>query len=373
MNDKIKKSQSHDMNKRVRSSSAVLLAGMLAVISGCIYTGGNKPQYEIRASTERPPRVTPSECTTQEFSAEELFDNTKKSIAVVSTASSLGSAFVIQQEGNSTFLITNAHVVEGDDVVSLKWVDGSQDRAAVIKMGDSRTAINDLALLEVSGINRKPLNIKQGTARTGADIIALGAPRGLEFTITKGIVSAVREEGRLIQIDAPINPGNSGGPILDQTGCVVGVSTFIYIDSDGLGFAISSDQLQRFLASKPQSTNQTGEVAPKISSSRSRYPQTCWTSAHPDAPEGKLISLGCKVSNPEPGLITVEWSDGYSTKFRNYSDRRDEIEDVASGVIKYGIINNELIEKDGKQYLVVNADDGAESWIPSDTFQNWNS
>ena len=364
------KGRSYGMNKRMKTSSALLLAAMLTLISGCIYTGGNKPRFEEQKSTERIPRIMPSECTSQEFSAEELFEDSKKSIAVVYNNSSVGSAFVIQQEGNSTFLITNAHVVEGNDVVSVKWVDGSQDGAAVVKMGNSRSPINDLALLEVSGVSRKPLNVKQGLAKTGADVIALGAPLGLEFTITKGIISAVREEGRIIQIDAPINPGNSGGPILDKTGCVVGVSTFIREDSEGLGFGISSEQLQSFLASKPKTSNKRGDIAPKISSTRTNYPQTCWTSAHPDAPKGKLISLGCKVSNPKAGLVTVEWSDGYSTKFRNYSDRRDEIEDVASGIIKYGTIDDELIEKDGKQYLVVSADDGAESWIPNDTFQN---
>ena len=118
--------------------------------------------------------------------------------------------------------------------------------------------------------------------------------------------------------------------------------------------------------------NKAGDVAPKISSSSSKYPQKCWTSAHPDAPKGKLVSLGCKVSNPRPGQYLVEWSDGYSTEFRNYKNAKDEIEDKRSGVIRYGVIGDELIEQDGKYYLIVNADDGAESWIASETLRDWN-
>ena len=358
------------MNKTV--APAVLLVAILTAVSGCIYTGGNKPRNTRQISTESIPRVLPSECTTQKSSTEELFEESKDSVANVYAKSSFGSAFVIQQKGNSTFLITNAHVVEDNDVVSLEWVNGSQDQAAVVKIGNSQSPINDLAVLEVSGINRKALKIKKGVARTGADIFALGAPLGLEFTITKGIVSAVRDEGRIIQIDAPINPGNSGGPILDKTGCVVGVSTFIREDSEGLGFGISSDRIQSFLSSEPKKVGETRHLTPRLSSSNSKYPQTCWTSAHPDAPNGKLISLGCKVSNPKPGQYLVDWSDGYSTEFRNFKNKKDEIEDKRSGVIRYGVISEELIEHEGKYYLVVNADDGAESWIASETLREWN-
>ena len=368
------------MNKKISPRSALLLLAMLTTVTGCIYTGGNmprsvqnvppKPRSDQKIPTKPLPDVAATECTTQEYSAEELFENSKDSIAVVYTGSGSGSAFIIHQSNNSIYLATNAHVVEGNNIVSVKWIDGTQNKARVIKIGNSQNPINDLAILQVKGKTGKPLNINNINVRTGADVIALGAPQGLEFTITKGIVSAVRANGSIIQVDAPINPGNSGGPILDKTGCVVGVSTFIREDSEGLNFGISSTQLQEFIASETESKRRNGDTAPKISPSKSQYPQTCWTSAHPEAPKGKLISLGCKVSNPKPGLVIVEWSDGYSTKFRNYSDRPDEIEDTASGTIKYGTIDDELLEKDGKQYVIVNADDGAESWIPIDKFQN---
>ena len=366
------------MNHRASPFLACLFLLIMSGLSGCIYTGANKESSLNTAVTKSPsstiqsiPRVTPSECTIQNYSAEELFENSKSGIAVVYTESGVGSAFVMQHSNDSTFLITNAHVTDGNNAVSLKWFDDTRSQAAVVKVGNSQSLNKDLALLEVSGKKGKVLNIKQSNVKTGADIFALGAPLGLEFTITRGIVSALRDGGRVIQIDAPINPGNSGGPILDKSGCVVGVSTFIREDSEGLGFGISSDQLLGFLASEAKTATQTGNLSPKVSSSSSKYPQTCWTSAHPDAPKDKLISLACKVTNPKPGLVLVDWSDGYATRFHNYVDARDEIEDIESGTVRYGTIGDELIEKDGTQYLIINADDGAESWIASDTLQNW--
>ena len=354
---------------------SLLFLLVIAGLAGCTNSITTKPQSLKEPATESPYQIVkrelPSECTIQEYSTEELFANSKNGIAVVLTDSGVGSAFVVKHEGNSTLLITNAHVVHRNSVVTLKWANGSQDQAAVVKVGDVQSLDNDLALLEVSGNTGKVLKIKQNKVNTGADIIALGAPHGLEFTITRGIVSANREGGRVIQIDAPINPGNSGGAILDKTGCVVGVSTYIRKDSEGLAFGISSSQLQHFLVSEVKPVHQALKTASRVPPASSNYPQTCWTSAHPDAPEGKLTSLPCKVSNPKRGVVIVNWSDGYNTKFHNYSDARDEIEDIESGTIRYGAIGDQLFEHEGRYYLIVNADDGAESWIASDTFQEW--
>jgi hypothetical protein len=196
------------------------------------------------------------------------------------TDSGVGSAFVVKHENNSTLLVTNAHVVQGKRVVTLKWSDDSQDQAAVVKLGDVESLDNDLALLEVSGNIGKALKVKQDKVNTGADIVAIGAPRGLEFTITRGIVSAHRDNGRVIQIDAPINPGNSGGAILDKTGCVVGVATFIRRDSEGLAFAISSSQLQNFLVRNRGTTFDSPALANRNTYSRSNTSKDdnpkCW-------------------------------------------------------------------------------------------------
>jgi serine protease Do len=83
--------------------------------------------------------------------------------------------------------------------------------------------------------------------RLGQTVVAIGAPQGLDHSVTKGIISAVGRQPDLdrpmvyVQTDAPINPGNSGGPLIDRNGNLVGINTFIYSSgggSEGLGFAI---------------------------------------------------------------------------------------------------------------------------------------
>ena len=92
---------------------------------------------------EKITRNIPSDCTIQEYSAEELFDKSKSGIAVVLTDSGVGSAFVVKHEDNSTLLVTNAHVVQGNRVVTLKWSDDSQDQAAVVKLGNVQSLLLD--------------------------------------------------------------------------------------------------------------------------------------------------------------------------------------------------------------------------------------
>ncbi|MDC0325872.1 trypsin-like peptidase domain-containing protein [bacterium] len=247
---------------------------------------------------EKITRNIPSDCTIQEYSAEELFDKSKSGIAVVLTDSGVGSAFVVKHENKSTLLVTNAHVVQGNRAVTLKWSDDSQDQAAVVKLGDVQSLDNDLALLEVSGHIGKVLQVKQDKVNTGADIVAIGAPRGLEFTITRGIVSAHRDNGRVIQIDAPINPGNSGGAVLDKTGCVVGVATFIRRDSEGLAFAISSSQLQNFLVSDRETISNSqalgNRIAPTRPNARTNRKPKCWFQQEAG---GELEAANCLVTS----------------------------------------------------------------------------
>ena len=174
------------------------------------------------------------------MTTEALFEGAKPGVAVVRTDSMEGSAFVIRQSASSTFLITNSHVVGQSSGVTLKWSDGSEDSAVVIANSGASTPQADLALLEVRGVRGRALVLKDIAPSVGADIVAIGAPQGLEFSLTRGVVSSLRDNGEILQIDAPINPGNSGGPILDKSGCVVGMATFKLDNSEGLNFAVSS-------------------------------------------------------------------------------------------------------------------------------------
>tara|TARA_Y100000588_G_scaffold7413_1_gene8676 strand:- start:3246 stop:4484 length:1239 start_codon:yes stop_codon:yes gene_type:complete len=158
-----------------------------------------------------------------------------------------GSGFVWDDNGR---IVTNQHVVEGAETVTVIFADRRQVLAKVLG-GDPDS---DLAVIELE----EPLDdltvLDRGDSSevfVGQVAVAIGAPFGQEFTMTSGIVSAVgrtiRTEGsqftvpEVIQTDAPINPGNSGGPLLDRHGRVVGINTQILTRSGsnaGVGLAV---------------------------------------------------------------------------------------------------------------------------------------
>ena len=79
--------------------------------------------------------------------------------------------------------------------------------------------------------------------------MAIGSPSGLDYTLTRGIIGGIRDNGRLIQTDTAINPGNSGGPLLDLNGCVVGINTFKFEDTEGINFALSKKESDELIMS----------------------------------------------------------------------------------------------------------------------------
>jgi hypothetical protein len=125
----------------------------------------------------------------------------------------------------------------------------------------------DLALLKLSSAAPNPVTIPLGSAaglRPGQEVLAIGSPRGLQSSVSRGIVSSVRQMGpvTVVQTDAAINPGNSGGPLLDRDGNAVGVCTFILSSgglpgvqpgSQGLNFAVAIDHAKALLEGRPPS------------------------------------------------------------------------------------------------------------------------
>lgn len=176
-----------------------------------------------------------------------------------------GSGFVLRSDG---MILTNAHVVQGASGggdIRVIFADGSQERASVV----GRTAAYDLAVLSVPRQGLPPLQLGDSDAvAVGDPVIAIGAPLGLQSTVTTGIVSALHRpvvasgtSGNdddtfisAIQTDAAINPGNSGGPLVNGAGEVIGINSAIAAapgtsrsaaGSIGLGFAIPSKQAAR--------------------------------------------------------------------------------------------------------------------------------
>ncbi|PFG19112.1 S1C family serine protease [Serinibacter salmoneus] len=170
-----------------------------------------------------------------------------------------GSGFVLREDG---YILTNAHVVAGSEGADLVVVfsDGEQFPATIV----GETVDYDLAVLKVEREGLTPLVLGDSDeVVVGQPVVAVGAPLGLQGTVTTGIVSALNRPvlaGDLtqtsfinaIQTDAAINPGNSGGPLLNRSGEVIGINSAIAQASTqeasgsiGLGFAIPSNQARR--------------------------------------------------------------------------------------------------------------------------------
>lgn len=161
-------------------------------------------------------------------------------------ATSLGSGFIIDEAG---LIVTNNHVIEGADAITVTLADKTPFKAAVVGR-DSKT---DLALLRIKPGNKKLTAARWGdseNARVGDWILAIGNPFGLGGSVTQGIISARARDinagpyDDFIQVDAAINRGNSGGPLFNLEGEVIGINTAIYSPtggSVGIGFAMPSN------------------------------------------------------------------------------------------------------------------------------------
>ena len=189
-----------------------------------------------------------------------IYSNVRASVVLVqgetSSGGVQGSGFVYNFNGR-TVILTNYHVVQGTTGLSVTFSNGHGYGATVL----GTDPYSDLAVVSVSSeapaSEFNPLTIvSSSTLGVGEPVIAIGNPYGLVGSLTTGVVSAtgrtITEDtaggyaiANIIQTSTPINPGNSGGPLLNAVGNVVGITTAIVSDSQGLGFAIPSDTILR--------------------------------------------------------------------------------------------------------------------------------
>ncbi|MEK6743430.1 MAG: trypsin-like peptidase domain-containing protein [Nitrospirota bacterium] len=160
----------------------------------------------------------------------DVMENAKKSIVVVKTATGAGTGFLISQNGD---IITNAQVIGKEKAVEVRLYSGILKKAEVVKVG---TKLLDVALLKIDGLYDTNLPLS-GTdeCQEGMEIRVLGAPSGVEYFMTKGMISHCsldRDGVRYIQTDTAISAGGSGGPCLNQRGKVIGLSTPILLNND---------------------------------------------------------------------------------------------------------------------------------------------
>jgi len=162
----------------------------------------------------------------------------------------LGSGFIIDKGG---LILTNAHVVDKADKVTVRLKDGRKFEGKV----QGADEVTDLAVVKINAGRDLPVATlgSSSNVQVGDWAIAVGNPLGFDNTVTLGIVSTLKRPSaqvgisskrlEFIQTDAAINPGNSGGPLLNDTGEVIGINTAIRADARGIGFAIPIDKAKQ--------------------------------------------------------------------------------------------------------------------------------
>lgn len=162
------------------------------------------------------------------------------STATIYTHDGSGSAFFVSPDG---YLISNQHVTKSEKEVDVLTFDKKKYRGKVIRSQD----FYDLSLIKIESKNYPPLRLGDATKlHIGDTVWTIGAPHGLEFSVTRGIASYIgRNVGgkSFLQADVAINPGNSGGPMINDQGEVVGINNFIIKQTVGLNFAIPVNYL----------------------------------------------------------------------------------------------------------------------------------
>lgn len=171
-------------------------------------------------------------------------------VVIYNPTGSLGSGFYVSPD----LVLTNYHVIDGVKYVEMKLYNGHETFGKVVK-SDVRL---DLALVKVQEKGKPVQFYKENSLNLGSTTEAIGHPKGLEFTVTRGVISAVRKQESMfdtggkevlfVQTDTAINPGNSGGPLF-LGDFVIGVNDNKLVDvgTEGLGFAIHHSEVEKFL------------------------------------------------------------------------------------------------------------------------------
>jgi serine protease Do len=174
-------------------------------------------------------------------SAEDIFNQVSQSVVRINVASASGAPVatgsgVVIGPGS---VITNCHVALRGDLLEVKLADAAYSATVEVANED-----RDLCLLSVSGLSAPAVSLGTvDSVRVGQRVYAVGAPQGLDLTISDGIVSALRESqgSKVIQTSAPVSPGSSGGGLFDTAGRMIGVVTFQTKAGQNLNFAVPAD------------------------------------------------------------------------------------------------------------------------------------
>jgi S1-C subfamily serine protease len=236
-------------------------------------------------------------------SLEDVISRILPAVGSITAGQSRGTGFFIRPDQ----VLTNAHVVQGHTSVTLQVGSTTYNaRVTTISTG------SDLALLQVYNASPNQPVLPMGSvsrARVGQEVIAVGSALGvLSNTVTRGIVSAVRQVGNitLLQTDAAINPGNSGGPLVDRSGLVIGINSLAVAAQagQGLAFAVAIDHAADLL---------NGQV----NNAPSQTPLTALTKAM----GGPSDSDQSRARGEQSYAQVIEWADRSSAQLDAYWDK----------------------------------------------------
>lgn len=192
-----------------------------------------------------PAPAPPTAVSATQMPLEDLVARVSPAVVIIETSTGRGSGVFVRPDT----IITNAHVTGSELTVRVRRASGEMTTARV----ETVARDFDLAVVRLSSAPADQAIVSLGTAsgiRAGQEVVAIGSALGvLQNTVTRGIVSGVRQAGSvtLIQTDAAINPGNSGGPLVDRQGNVIGINTMGVASAQGISFAVSVDHVRELL------------------------------------------------------------------------------------------------------------------------------
>jgi len=189
----------------------------------------------------------------------EIFKAVVGSTVTITTDVSRGSGFYVAPN----IIATNFHVMEGATRATARITNTNIEVEVIGFLAVNREV--DLVLLQVTGNPQRPLSIANRNTSVGESIFVIGAPRGLEGSISDGIVSALRNRDGVFeaQISAPISSGSSGSPVVNQMGEVIGVATWTFVDGQNLNFATSRVHLQELMQEKRSRPTRLSALDPR--------------------------------------------------------------------------------------------------------------
>jgi WD40 repeat protein len=288
------------------------------------------------------PWDTVNEQPTASLSRADLIEQAEASVVRINysgeAGSGHGSGFVVDSSG---LIVTNHHVISQAQEAQVVFRDGSIAEVLGV-VAVSRDADVALIRIESNGLELVALPTANAVPRKGEVVLALGSPKGLDFSVTEGSVSGIRKPSEIseiaprigeragtettwIQTTAPISSGNSGGPLLNMNGEVVGVNTWTLSSGQNLNFAVSVEAVRSLLG-------RSGESITTLAEANDPSPSTA--KVQPSEPE-----LAAElVSQTKPGLL------------HTFSDHKSAVQDVA-------------VSRDGRFLATAGVDQSA--WIYS--------